>query len=532
MAIRAGPFLCALAERVIKLREKASRTKKIPTQAIRFIESLRIPTGPKAGSKLKLAPFQREIIAGTLDPETQYSLVSIARGGGKSALIAALALGGVMGIWDDQPAREIVIAARTRDQGRICWSFCRDFISTLPEEEQALFTVRQNPRLEIEYAGRNVGIIRVIAADGKNALGLAPAPYCICDEVGHWSEPKGSELFAALESSLGKRGAKMICISTSASSDQHFFSQLLDEPPSRSFVYERRPESGCPLDDVEALRYANPGAEYGVGAPLEWLVEQGQRAAKRGGNAAANFRLYNLNQRVASETREMLLQVDDWLACECAEGEMPARAGPVVIGLDIGGSSSFSGAAYYWYQTGRLECYATCPANPGLEDRGVADRVGRRYLEMHERGELSTMGDLTVPVAEWLGKVLRHVDGEQVACLTMDRYKQAELTEACTTAGVRAPLVWRGQGFRDGSEDAGRWQRACLDGRVKHVPSLLMRSALAAAVVIRDDANNMKITKSRSLDRIDAVSAAVLAVAEGARRMAAPERRAARVAWA
>lgn len=54
-------------------------------------------------------------------------------------------------------------------------------------------------------------------------------------------------------------------------------------------------------------------------------------------------------------------------------------------------------------------------------------------------------------------------------------------------AGVRAPVIWRGMGCRDGGEDVERFRRAVFDGRVR-----------------------------------DAASAAVLAVAEGARQAARP----------
>ena len=191
-----------------------------------------------------------------------------------------------------------------------------------------------------------------------------------------------------------------------------------------------------------------------------------------------------------------------------------------------------SAASFYWPATHRLEALACVPGNPSLADRGANDGVGGRYVEMQERGELAQMGDLTVPIAPFLEKVMQHVEGCNVVALTMDRYKAAELTEAVTKAGIRAPLVWRGQGFRDGGEDAERLRRASFDGKVKTLPSLLLRSAFADAVVVRDDANNMKITKARSLGRIDAVSATCLAVAEGARRMAAPATRAPRIAWA
>ena len=61
--------------------------------------------------------------------------------------------------------------------------------------------------------------------------------------------------------------------------------------------------------------------------------------------------------------------------------------------------------------------------------------------------------------------------------------------------------------------------------------SLLLRSAAADALVVVDDAMNSKLTKARSLGRIDAIAASILAVAEGQRRKAAPARKA-RLQWA
>lgn len=239
--------------------------------------------------------------------------------------------------------------------------------------------------------------------------------------------------------------------------------------------------------------------------------------------------LYNRNERVSGETRDMLLSVDEWLACEV--DTLPPREGGVVVGIDLGGSASMTAAALYWPETGRLEAVGTFPSNPGLADRGASDGVGGRYVEMSERGELTVLGEKTVPVAPWLGEVMRRIEGEHVSALVMDRYKQAELGEAVDRAQIRAPLAWRGQGFRDGGEDAERFRRACFDGRVKAAPSLLLRSAFADTVCIRDPANNIKIAKARSTGRIDAASAAVLAVAEGARQSARPLRKARGPVW-
>lgn len=45
---------------------------KPSTKAIRFLESLSIPEGPKAGQKVKLAPFQKQFVKG-LWPMTSTS---------------------------------------------------------------------------------------------------------------------------------------------------------------------------------------------------------------------------------------------------------------------------------------------------------------------------------------------------------------------------------------------------------------------------------------------------------------------------
>lgn len=500
---------------------------KASTKAIRFLESLKIPEGPKAGEPVKLAPFQKKFVKGALAENVSIACLSIGRGNAKTALSAGIALGAVMGKWDDQPRREILIAARTRDQAKIAFDFVVGFIRGLDDDEQELFTIRRSPRLEIEYDDGHV--IRAIAADGKSALGSAPN-LVLMDERGHWAADQGDALEHALLSGLGKRGGRALIISTSAADDTHPFSVWLDETQEGVYVQEHRPAPGLPADDLDSLKEANPGAAHGIGSSLDWLQGQAKRAIARGGSTLTSFRLYNRNERVSGEARDVLLTVDEWLACEVSEP--PERQGQVVIGIDLGGSASMSAAAFYWPETGRLECLGTFPSKPSLMDRGQNDGVAGRYVEMQERGELTVLGAQTVPVAPWLSKVMAQVEGETVAAIVTDRYKQSEIGEAIEKAGIRVPVIWRGFGFKDGGEDCERFRRAAFDGKVQTVPSLLLRSAFADAVTLRDPANNLKLAKARSLGRIDAASATVIAVAEGARIMGRPIHRGGRIAWA
>lgn len=500
------------------------------TKAIRFLESLRIPEGPRAGEPLKLAPFQKQFVKGALADDIDIAVLSVGRGNAKSAISAGLALGALLGVWDAQPRRDVIIAARTRDQARVAWNFGEAFCRSLPDEIQAKLNFRRSPRLEIEYEGEGgPHVLRAIAADGKSALGSGPT-FVLMDERGHWPADKGDALEAALLTGLGKRAGRALIISTSASDDSHLFSQWIDQPPPRTYVQEHRPEPGVPADDLDSLLQANPGAKHGVGASVDWLRDAAKRAIARGGSALSSFRLYHRNERISGENRDVLLTVDQWLAVE--QDTLPPRDGSVVVGIDLGGSASMSAAAFYWPLSGRLEVYGTFPSDPGLLERGQNDGVGDRYLKMFERDELTTLGAKTVPVAPWLSEVWRRIEGETVSAFVADRYKQAELSEAIQRAGISAPIIWRGMGFRDGAEDIERFRRAVFDENVAAPESLLMRSAMADAICLRDPANNLKLAKARSLGRIDAAAATVLAVAEGARQVARPQPKAGRLLWA
>ena len=500
--------------------------------AIAFLETLRIPEGPLAGEPLRLAEYQRRFIRGALADDVMVGVLSIGRGNAKTALAAGVALGALMGVWDAQPRREIILAARNRDQGKTAFGFIIGFLDGLSEEERELFTIRRGSRLEVEYSENGGGLVRVIAADGRSILGGAPT-LAILDERAAWERDKGDALENAILSGLGKRDGKALIISTSAPDDANTFSRWMDEPPPGTYVQEHRPAFGLPPDDLDSLLIANPGAVDGIGASPEWLVAQARRAIARGGSALSSFRNLNRNERVSSEDRSVLVTVDEWMSAEVAPDALPEREGPCILGVDLGGSRSMSAAALYWPETGRLEAIGTFPAMPSLADRGASDGVGGRYSEMHQRGELSVMGENTVPPGPWLAAVVRLLDGAEVACVVGDRFRHAEFVEALDKAGLsRVPFVLRGFGWIDGSADIERFRRTLFDGDVKVVPSLLLRSAFADAITLIDPAGNHKLAKSRSLGRIDAAAATVLAVAEGARRLARPKQRGGRIAWA
>lgn len=506
-------------------------TSKAARAALRFLPRLVIPEGRRAGRRFKVGHYQRDFVLGAFAPEVTVGLLSIARGSAKTALASGLALGHLMGEIELQPKREVIFAARNRDQAKIAFGFLVGFIEGLPDEERAQFTIRRGSRLEVETAEKGGGLARVIAADGRSILGGAPT-FCVLDERAAWEKEKGDALENAILSGLGKRDGRALILSTSAPDDANTFSRWLDEPPPGTYVQEHRPDPGLPSDDLESLLIANPGARDGIGSTPAWLVAQARRAIARGGSALSSFRNLNRNERVASDDRSVLVTTDEWLAAEVAPAALPPREGPAVLGVDLGGSRSMSAATCYWPQTGRIECVAAFPTTPGLADRGAADAVGDRYERMAERGELVTMGTTTVPVGRFLAEVVARLDGQAPAAIVGDRFRYAEFLEALRGAGLdRVPLILRGFGWKDGAEDVERFRRALFEQRVRTLPSLLLRSAFADAITLVDPAGNHKLAKGRSTGRIDAAAATVIAVAQGVRMAGRPASKS-RVAWA
>jgi len=315
-----------------------ARASKDAAAALRFLSTLTIPEGRLAGKRMRLARFQKEFVKGAFAKDVAFALLSIGRGNAKTALSAGLALGHLMGVIAPQPKREIIFAARNRDQAKTAFGFLVGFIEGLPEEDQEQFTIRRGSRLEVETDMNGGGLARVIPADGRSILGGAPT-LAILDERAAWEREKGDNLENAILSGLGKRDGRALIISTSAPDDTNTFSRLMDEPPPGSFVQEHRPPAGLPPDDLESLLIANPGAREGIGATPEWLVAQARRAMARGGSALSSFRNLNRNERVASDDRSVLITIDEWLAAEVAPDALPDREGPVVLGVDLGGST-------------------------------------------------------------------------------------------------------------------------------------------------------------------------------------------------
>lgn len=481
-----------------------------------FVGSLCISGGDADGEPFRVLPWERRFLLGAFRSDGDAAL-SVARGNGKTALVAAIAsavvdpLGPLTG-----RRREVVVVASAFDQARITFDDVLNFLRGRGHDldDRELWRKQDSSnRALLEYRETQARV-RCLGSDPRRMHGIRPS-LVLADEPAQWEPAQRDRCYAALRTSLGKvPGSKLVALGTRPADEHHFFARLLDRSPytqCHSAAPDARPFT------LKAIRAANPSYDYLPSLRAQIAAEIAD--AKRDPDALASFRALRLNQGCDDVSRSVLVDAELWTSALAADPP-DILSGEYVLGLDLGTSAAMSAASGFW-RDGRLDSLAVFPLEPDLAERGLADGVGRRYLDMESAGELMLAGQRASDIRALLAEVLGRWGAPSV--IVADRWREAELRD-CLEA-VRFPrcaISVRGQGFKDGGEDVRLFRRALLDGKVRPSRSLLLTAAMAEARTVSDPAGNHKLAKAteggrRRQARDDAAAAAILAVAEGSR---------------
>ena len=473
-------------------------------KVLAFLRSLPIVSGLKAGEHMELLEFQERFVRGVYGPRdalgrrrVRLAALSVARGNGKSALLAGLSLAHLLGPMVE-PHGEAYAAALDREQAAVLYRMTRAYIEAVPWMA-ARVNIRDWHKEITDEESRSIW--RALTSDARKAHGLAPS-FWIADEVAQW---RSRELWDNLATGMGKRAQALgVTISTQAADDLHFWSEMLDAQPNpTTYVQLHAAPKDCALDDRDAWRAANPA----LGAFLNeaQFADAAERAA-RSPSFAPSFRLLNLNQRIAAEGR--FIEQADWDAngepFDVTELEGQACYG----GLDLSSTRDLTAFALWFPTPGKLLVWHWAPADT-IGERVERDRVP--YDRWAEQGLIETTpGRATdrLAVARRLADVRQAYD---VRAIGFDRWRFEDLRKLLNDEGIELPLTEFVPGFKTYAPACDAFERAVLDRRMQHNGSPLLRWQAGNVVVETDPAGNRKPTKSKSLDRIDGVVAAIMA---------------------
>ncbi len=293
-------------------------------RVIAFCERfLYVPKGTGARRRLRLRPWQREIIEGLFDvPRPRQGLLSLPRGNGKSTLAAALCLYGLFA--DGVEGAQVLNVASDERQARIVFNAARRMVELEPRllEQTQIFANRL-------YVPATDSTLYPLPAEPGALQGYDPS-LAIVDELHVVTEA----VWEAISLASGKRDQSLVlAISTPAGDADSVMWNLVGhgrEGTDPAFYFrEFAAPTGCALDDEDAWTIANPALD-------DFLHRDAVRATLKT-SRDASFRRYRLGQWVQDDNAWMPRPA--WDACS-ATREIPQGA-EVVLGFD----GSFNGDA-------------------------------------------------------------------------------------------------------------------------------------------------------------------------------------------
>ena len=470
--------------------------------------TLVIPPGhPSAGQPLVLPDYGVAFIRDALG--SFESLLSIGRKNAKSAIIAVYLLGRLVGPLRT-PGYRAGVCSVNREKAAELWRQA-EAIAVASELDGVIF--RRAPWRIIGPDGE----VDILAAE-RTAGHSSGYDDAILDELGLLEE-RHRDLVNGLRSSVSARNGRFIALSILGAAP--FTAELLarkDDPGV--VVHHYGAPEGCALDSRDAWLAANPG--LGTVKSWDYMQQASNRAIAVPADAAA-FRAHELNQR-GDPNLETICAGADYL--RCVVSAMPPRVGDCWIGADVGGAVSFSAAAAFWPESGRIELYAGVGGIPDPLTRSRADGMGGMYPEMVKRGELWIYdGQRETPLVDFVGDLVRRLEGATVAGMVADEYRAPRLRDALVKAGYddwAARLRVRPVRWLTGHADVIAFQGAIIGQRVAFPENVMMPAAIRDSKLVYDNNANCRLDRGRDNARIDLLMSAVLAVGAGERNRPEP----------
>lgn len=506
-AIKCGP--------VPKLRN----WKTLPTDrltkgemVLRFAyDHLRFPEGSKAGEPLELDIFQQAFILAAFDAphHVKKSILSMARRGGKTLVMAVICLAYVIGPLAKQNTL-IRSAAMTREQAGLLWRLMNLTCQMSPDLENLYRSVPSSKKI----VGLNKNVeYQSLSRDAKSGHGQA-IYVLVVDECGQIDAPNDDFLDMLFSSQGTYEDARSFLISTQAPSDAAFFSLELDtaerEQPINviSHIYTAPTED---LHDEKNWYAANPSL-YGGYRSKEDIRTAAEESERIPAKQSGFLNLY-LNRRVSRES--IWLAPSVWKENAQPPSFSVFHQHGVVIGLDLSQRNDLTVACIAAKDDDgfvHVYPYAFTPEK-GIEDRGRRDKVP--YAQWARDEIIRAVPGATIDY-EWVAQFLRINildEGIAINSIEFDRWRIREFQSACDRQGLTCYNFHEvGQGYQSMSPRIEAMETALLQNKIRHGAHPIFNLGAAHAIATQDPSGNRKLDKAKASQKIDGLVAMLMAI--------------------
>ncbi|MDF2740484.1 MAG: phage Terminase [Actinomycetia bacterium] len=426
-----------------------------------------VPKGTGARRRMKLRPWQREIVRGVLDdPRPRQALVAIPAGNGKSTLAAAIGLYGLLG--DGVEGAQVLVVASDERQARIIFRTAKRMVE-LDKDLSARVQIFADHLLE----PRTDSVFMALPADPGSLQGWDPS-MALVDELHVVTD----DTFEAISARAGKRDRSLLlAISTPPKAgDDGVMRRLVDhgrEGTDPSFYFtEFAAPAGCAVDDEAAWTIANPALD-------DFLHRDALRATLPPKMRENAFRRYRLGQWVGVDAA--WLPDGAWAACAD-----PIRSIPDGTEIVLAFDGSFNGDT-------TVLVVATVDRRPHIDLVELWEPDGRQ-----------------VPIVDVEAAIRAACRRWRVLEIAADPFRWARSLQLLDQEGL--PVVEYPQSPRRMAPATARFYEAVVNGALTHSGDSRLARHIGNAV-LREDARGARLAKERrdSPRRIDAAVASVMA---------------------
>lgn len=497
-------------------------------RAIRFFETqLSHVKGAKARTPFLLERWQQAIIGNLFGWKRPNGLrryreafVFVPRKNGKSPLAAGIILYCLFE--DGEPGAEIYGAASEYKQASLVFEHCRGMVLQNPAlAARAKIYSGQAKAIQLES---DFSTYRVISRESGAAHGFNTHLY-IVDEVHALPD---SELVDVLETSTGARRQPLGVLITTSDYERE------GSPANAKHTYACRVRDGiiedsaflpviyeASIDDdwTDPAVWVKANPNLNVSVSLDY-IRAACRKAQDSPRFENTFRRLHLNIRTAQDVR--WLPMDRWDGCAGEPIDLVDYKGRACwCGLDLATSRDMTAFVIVFPEdddTYTLVPIFWIPKDTALE-RERRDRVP--YSVWVREGLIRTTTGDTADYATIRRDINQIVKDHKLSVreIAADRLFQGDQLchELADQDGFN--VIAHGQGFLSMAAPTKRFEELVLAGAIRHGGNAVLRWHASNVSVELDAAGNLKPSRKRSIEKIDGIVAAIMAVGRAVARV-------------
>ena len=485
--------------------------EKAATKAVKFYGLLTHNKGRWAGQPVTLEPWQMFIEACVMgwkraDGTRRFreSYEEMARKNGKSTKLSGRGLS--LLVLDGEPGAEIYTAATKKEQARIVFGDAQN----MARKSTALLKKIKVQQHSI-FVPSTLSKMVPMAADSNTEDGLNPHGIIIDEYHAHPNDG----LYSVLKSATGARAQPLLSIITTAGFNRLGPCAQLRKACVNLLEGKHHDDSYFAIifsldeeddwNDESTWVKANPN--LGVSVTIEYLREQ-YLAAVRLPSQQVNFKTKHLNLWTDSAVTWIPSEV--WLLGDQGT-PVPELAGRKCWGgLDLATVRDITALVFLFpKENGCFDCLCWFWVPEEAVDVRT-EKDGVPYRQWVNEGLITATPGNVTDYNYIKREVMEICERYLVQMIDYDRYNASQLVVDLTAEGV--PMQPFGQGFISMNTPTKELEKLALGGKIHHYGNPVLAWMCGNIEIQRDAADNIKINKGKSKEKVDGMVALVEAL--------------------